>query len=99
VRPTFFERAAQGFGLALALLIVPVVLAIEAVPSIWPPNGLTQAQYAFCHEEGWELVADAAWPQIKTPEYVPPWGFRDPSWAAACRYAYDQLGPKGGQPS
>jgi hypothetical protein len=100
VRPTFFERAAQGFGLALALLIVPVVVAIETVPSIWPPSGLTRAQYAFCNEEDWELVADAAWQQVGVlPDYAPPWGFRDPNWATACRYAYDDRGRHGGQPS
>jgi hypothetical protein len=105
VRPTFFERAAQGFGLALALLIVPVVVAIETVPSIWPPNGLTQAQYAFCARDhgsqvfgGPDFVADAAWDYAgNLPDYRPPWGFRDPQWASACRYAFVVAGLSGDQ--
>ena len=96
MRPRSFERAAQGFGLALAVLIVPVVVAIETVPSIWPPNGLTQAQYEFCARDhgsqvygGPDFVADALWDYAgNLPDYRPPWGFRDPQWAAACRYAF-----------
>ena len=96
-RATDILRAGSpGLRSCAGLLIVPVVVAIETVPSIWPPNGLTQAQYEFCARDhgsqvygGPDFVADAVWDYAgNLPDYRPPWGFRDPQWAAACRYAF-----------
>ncbi len=104
MRLTFLERAAQGFGVGLAVLIIPVVIGIQIIPTLWPPNGLSQAQSAFCNRDrvgvfgGPDFVADVAWTYVRQlPDYAAPWGFRDPQWAAACRYSYVLDGVSGEQ--
>lgn len=85
--------------MALAVLMIPLLVAIQIGPSLWPPNGLSQAQYAFCTRDyrraservfgGPDFIAAVAGDYVKPlPQYAPLRGFRDPQWAAACRYLF-----------
>jgi hypothetical protein len=94
VRIGFFEQAVRGFGLAVAVLTVAIVIAVQVVPDFWPPNGLSRAEYAFCaHDDAHadpEFVETVVVPNLRRhlPEFTVPWGYANPQWAAACRYVY-----------